>query len=53
MTDRIMVKHLPVVEHSFASVIADNFRSILFQEKLHVERRNELASDEEYSLCAA
>ena len=51
MADRIMVKHLPVVESSFTRVIADYFRSILSQEGLSMECGAEHVSDDYDFIC--
>ena len=51
MADRIMKRCLPIVESSFTRVVACEFRTILSQEDLPVERVSDTASDDDDSLC--
>ena len=52
MDDRMMGKLLPIIESSFTSVVADDFRTILSQEALSVERVVDATSDEDDSMRA-
>ena len=50
ISDKIMSKHLPVAESSFTRVITDDFRSILCQQGLNVESRDDAIRDNDDSL---
>ena len=51
MADRMMVNYLHFMESSFTCVVVDNFRIILSQEGLTVDRMADDISDDDDSLC--